>query len=217
MLANTSQLETIIDQDAAVAQIFRNFLPAEYANELLQYLLKNTEWEQHRHNVGMENRVTYRMGDSGVIHGYTGQDQFVSKYSLTEQPIGCVKPWLEPVRKLRDLLNQLYNTTFNAALLNCYRNGNDYIGMHSDRECLPPRYIVIALSLGQRRDFHFRRKSFNSTNNPLIKTYMDNGDMMLMYGRCQELYKHGVPARKGQKDANMGIRISITFRELTKH
>lgn len=199
MWANFNQLETIIDENDAVAQIFRNFLPAEYATELLQYLIKNTAWEQHSHNLGVENRVTYRMGDQGVIHGYTGHEQFV-------------KPWLETVQKLRDLFNQLYGTKINAALLNCYRNGNDYIGMHSDRECLAPRYIVIAVSLGQRRDFNFKRKS----DGKLIKTWMNNGDMMLMYGRCQQLFLHGVPARKGQKDADMGIRISITFRELNK-
>ena len=197
MYPSYSGFEQVINENNAHCDIFRGYLPADYATNLLNYLLTTVEWEQHSHYAGTENRNTYRMGDPSVKHGYTGQEELV-------------KPWIPILEEFRTSFNERFKTQINSALLNRYRNGHDYIGMHSDRECRPPLNMVVAISLGQTRDFHFKRK----LDGKLIKTVFNNGDLMIMYGRCQELFKHGVPARKGQKDANMGERISITFREL---
>lgn len=189
--------EYIINQDGAVVIIYRNWYPAEYSSNLLKKLINDLEWQNHKHNLGPEPRLTYPMGDPGTLHGYTDHRR-------------VCQAWLPEVEWFRKHFNQHLGVNINSALLNYYKNGQDYIAYHSDSEVKPPRNMVIALSLGQTRKFYFKRKF----DNTVIKTTINNGDLMIMYGRCQELYKHSIPKQDTIEGRAMKDRISITFREL---
>ncbi len=103
-----------------------------------------------------------------------------------------------------------------AAIL--YRNGEDFQGLHSDREMrwLDDTLIAIVV-LGQRRPFVIRERTrwadsivnrVPSGDDPNDLMLMPGeGDLLVMGGRCQADWLHGVPAFETQNP-----RISLTWR-----
>lgn len=95
---------------------------------------------------------------------------------------------------------------FNFCLVNYYADGQDSISWHSDDEhFLGPDPVIASLSLGAARDFAMRRKSDTTE---VWRTTLRAGDMVVMRGRTQAEWEHGVPKRK-----SAGARINITFRK----
>ena len=121
-------------------------------------------------------------------------------------------PWDTHCDRTRQDLVRQFNIQFNAALLNYYRNGKDYIAEHSDKEVEPPDFTVAGLSLGTTRRFYLKSKHNQGT----MKMELNSGDLMIMDGRLQELYTHTVPKQSLKTPGDQG-RISITFRRLIQH
>jgi alkylated DNA repair dioxygenase AlkB len=103
-----------------------------------------------------------------------------------------------------------------AALL--YRDGDDFQGMHSDREMrwLDDTLIAIVV-LGARRPFVLRPRDPSGV--PVervaggrhpgdIVLMPGEGDLLVMGGACQREWLHGVPAAPGVDEP----RISLTWR-----
>lgn len=102
-----------------------------------------------------------------------------------------------------------------AALL--YRTGEDFQGLHSDREMrwLDDTMIAIVV-LGQRRPFVFRRRAplaevvervpAGAAADDLV-LLPGEGDLLVMGGACQRDWLHGVPAAD-----TPNARISLTWR-----
>src|SRR5690606_28182354 len=98
-------------------------------------------------------------------------------------------------------------TSFNSCLLNYYRDGNDYIGAHSDeKKHLSKNGMVVGISLGQERTLVMESK-LNSKHK--IKFELPNGSLFIMEGDTQDHWKHSIPKQIGRK----WERISLTFRE----
>lgn len=105
---------------------------------------------------------------------------------------------------LLKFMSDKYNTNFNMLLINWYRDGNDYIGMHSDDEKqISTNTPIITVSLGVTRDFVLQNKS--NMKKDIFKVY-DNS--VLVMKDCQKTHKHGVPKRTKITES----RISITLR-----
>jgi alkylated DNA repair dioxygenase AlkB len=108
--------------------------------------------------------------------------------------------------EVRAALAEHYRVGFGAVGLNFYRDGADSVAPHRDRE-LRERdadSLVAVLTLGARRPFRlasFRRRG------PGIDLSPGSGDLLVMGGRCQRDWTHGVP-----KVASAGPRISCTWR-----
>jgi alkylated DNA repair dioxygenase AlkB len=63
------------------------------------------------------------------------------------------------VQRLRERAEAISGGSYNAVLLNLYRDGNDSVGWHSDREAALGNYPTItSLSLGATRRFQFRHR-----------------------------------------------------------
>lgn len=102
-----------------------------------------------------------------------------------------------------------------AALL--YRNGDDFQGLHSDRDMrwLDDTLIAIVV-LGERRPFVIRERRplseviekvpAGSAPDDLVLT-PGRGDLLVMGGACQRDWLHGIPAAKTDRP-----RISLTWR-----
>ena len=98
-----------------------------------------------------------------------------------------------------------------------YRNGDDFQGLHSDREMrwLDDTLIAIVV-LGERRPFVFRERRplsevvekvpAGSAPDDLVLT-PGHGDMLVMGGACQRDWLHGIPATSTERP-----RISLTWR-----
>jgi alkylated DNA repair dioxygenase AlkB len=98
-----------------------------------------------------------------------------------------------------------------------YRTGDDFQGLHSDREMrwLDDTMIAIVV-LGVRRPFVFRprRPLAEVTSRPPAGSQPDDvvltpgdGDLLVMGGACQRDWLHGVPAAATDRG-----RISLTWR-----
>jgi alkylated DNA repair dioxygenase AlkB len=114
-------------------------------------------------------------------------------------------------------LRSRYRVEFSGVGALLYRDGEDFQGLHSDREMrwLDDTLIAIVV-LGQRRPFVFRRRAALATN-PVrghageldgdIVLTPGEGDMLVMGGACQRDWLHGIPAADTDR-----ARISLTWR-----
>jgi alkylated DNA repair dioxygenase AlkB len=208
--------ETLINQDGAIALIIRNWLPPSYATKLHDYLVQGIPWKAEQMQMYGKTfdipRTMFFVGDSHVK---------TYSYSRLSFPVeswdGDLNPLYSEIRVLRDRIRSdpnLRHVTgtileYNSCLLNHYRNGMDKIDAHSDREALGPANAVVTISLGASRQFHFKSKSRDENGNfRTIKTVLNNGDLVLMAGKCQEHWTHLIP----REPAITQSRISLTYR-----
>ena len=188
----------LINSENCRVTISENWLPEEEAEELFKYLLKNIKWEKQMLKIMgkeiPEPRMTYAIGDEGLIHKYTGIER-------------QVKVWDPFVKNIRDRIEEETEFVANSCLLNLYTNGDDYIGYHMDKETSPPHHSVVTVSLGGTRDFQLKR---TDGAGDVITVPLKSGTACMMEGDTQKIWKHGIPKRKKQNDP----RISLTFRDL---
>lgn len=101
-------------------------------------------------------------------------------------------------------LSRHYGIEYDSLWLNLYRNGQDSTGWHRDRfSCRRSECIVPVLTLGARRRFLIKPRTGGSSI--IIKP--GSGDLIVMGGRCQEDWLHGVPKELGIAER----RISVNF------
>ena len=114
-------------------------------------------------------------------------------------------------------LRSKYGVEFTGVGALLYRDGDDFQGLHSDREMrwLDDTLIAIVV-LGERRPFVFRKRVPLSSN-PVrgqsghldddIVLLPGGGDLLVMGGAAQRDWLHGVPAAETDR-----ARISLTWR-----
>ena len=106
-------------------------------------------------------------------------------------------------------LAERYRRPFGGPGLNHYRDGRDSVAFHRDRELRRlDDTIVAVLTLGARRPFLVRPHGGGSS----IDLAPSSGDLLVMGGRCQLDWEHGVP-----KVARAGARVSVSWRWSTRH
>tara|TARA_Y100000389_G_C17465374_1_gene525007 strand:+ start:2727 stop:3287 length:561 start_codon:yes stop_codon:yes gene_type:complete len=117
-------------------------------------------------------------------------------------------PIPEELDSIIKAMSQRYNTQYNSLLVNWYRDGNDYIGHHSDNEKqLCETTPVITISFGAERDFVLKNKLTKKT----MTTTLKNNSVFVMGGTCQKTHTHSIPKRKRVTSP----RISVTLRQFT--
>lgn len=124
----------------------------------------------------------------------------------------------DPLLRQTELhLTSRYRQRFDGVAAIHYRAGDDFQGLHSDREMrwLDDTLIAIVV-LGQRRPFVIRRRAPLSEVVERVPAGADpedlvlmpgEGDLLVMGGACQRGWLHGIPAA----DTANG-RISLTWR-----
>lgn len=167
-----------------------NFLKIikEIENKLIMYpkiKIFNKEATQHR-------CVGFFSNDSIGYH-YSGQ--LAKSQSLENN-----------MKQLLDIVNYKFSSKFNGILVNYYKDGNDYIGKHSDDEKNLDTNGVVSISYGASRKFRIRNKKSGKKVKDII---INNGDIVHMGGDFQKEYTHEIPIEKKVKDS----RYSFTFRK----
>ena len=118
-------------------------------------------------------------------------------------------------------LSATYGVTLAGVAAIQYRDGNDFQGMHSDREMrwLDETLVAIVV-LGQRRPFVLRPRGLWAEAVDRLPAGGDErdialqpgeGDLLVMGGRCQRDWMHCVP----QHDTKLP-RVSLTWRWTSK-
>ena len=172
-------------EDGAKITSIKNFITIDDANGLFEELLENVKWR----------KFTYTVYDKEVE-----SPRFMHVIYFTSDT-----KKLPLFNTLKNRIEKKIHKTFNYAVLNYYRNGDDYISYHADRE-VKAGSVVVSVSLGARRKFVLKHKFNKSIKHEFM---LSNGDMLVMNeAAIKTKFKHSVPKMK-----NVGARISITFRE----
>lgn len=119
------------------------------------------------------------------------------------------KPLQEKLGVLLTIVNNTLGTEFNGVLVNEYKNGEDYIGAHSDDEAGLTDVGVVSISYGAERTFRIRDKT---TKKIVHDEPTAQYGILQMGGNFQQLYTHEVPIQKRIKTS----RVSFTFRKHNK-
>ena len=114
-------------------------------------------------------------------------------------------------------LRSRFRVPFTGVAAILYRNGEDFQGLHSDREMKWLDETVIAIVvLGTRRPFVLRPRAPGGVPVERVPAGTDpddvvltpgEGDMLIMGGACQREWLHGVPKASTDRP-----RISLTWR-----
>ncbi len=131
-------------------------------------------------------------------------------FSGTDHPAEEIKD--EYLKKLQEWVNKDSGRKFNQVLINWYRDGNDYIGRHSDDETeIEPDTEIYSFSFGGEREFEVvPRSETGDTYYHSIK--MKNNSCIIMGPGMQKVAKHGVKKVSEKSLLFDKSRINITFR-----
>lgn len=112
------------------------------------------------------------------------------------------------INELKQLIiDENNNSMLNNCLINYYRDGDDYIGPHSDAEnSLYENSPIITFTIGCKRRFKLSLKDRVEGTN--LDLNPENGTLIIMGGTTQKTHLHSLPKTKRCKTK----RISITMR-----
>ncbi|MDQ2857736.1 MAG: alpha-ketoglutarate-dependent dioxygenase AlkB [Candidatus Eremiobacteraeota bacterium] len=178
--------ERVVTQDGDIA-LYRGWLGADRADAVLASIRATTVWIRER------RKMYDRFVDVPREQAWFGDDR---QHAFT--------PELASVR--RDI-ERATHARFAYVLLNRYRDGNDGVAWHCDREVEGLQSPVIgSLTLGVTRAFDLRPKS---DRRRVISIDLDHGDLLVMRGETQRYWEHRV-----RKEPRIGgERVNLTFRQ----
>tara|TARA_E500000178_G_C17035067_1_gene762953 strand:- start:2566 stop:3150 length:585 start_codon:yes stop_codon:yes gene_type:complete len=125
---------------------------------------------------------------------------YYSKKLLKSQPL------TDNLKELLGLINNFFSCDFNGILINKYKDGSDYVGLHTDDEDNLEDIGIVALSIGAERKFRIR--DINS-GKKILDVPTKSYHLLQMGGNFQKEFTHEIPVEKKVKD----IRFSFTFRK----
>lgn len=153
------------------------------------------------------SRKQVAYGDNGTFYKFAGNTVWAKDWY--QDNIIC-----NTIRKIKDRVELYMGVKFNFVLINRYKDGNDYIGFHSDDEAdLDKKAPIVGVSLGAQRPIQFKNisnKVIPKTYPSLIELELENGSLFSMNYPTNEYWKHSIPKRTKISKP----RISLTFRKL---
>jgi alkylated DNA repair dioxygenase AlkB len=169
----------------------------EESDNLLNKFISEAPWKQTIQKMWDKEYLTPRLT---AWYGDFGTD-----YSLAGK-VSNPNPWTEDLLMIKKRVESLSGTTFNSVLLNYYRDGNDSVAWHSDRESvLGKNPIIASVSFGQIRSFDIRKKADHKEK---YSVRLEHGSFLLMKGGLQEAWEH----RIAKSTTPMRPRVNLTFR-----
>lgn len=179
---------------------FPNLISFQKGLDLYEHLISALQWHQPTIQVYGKSHPIPRLqcfvADDDVHYAY-------SNHHLDNHS------WTKPLAAMRSKLQSHYNQSFNALLLNWYRDGHDTMGWHSDDEAeLGAEPLIISISLGDARKFKIKHK----TTGQQWELMLEHGSCLVMSGSSQQLFQHSLPKQSKVK----GGRINLTFRSIVK-
>jgi alkylated DNA repair dioxygenase AlkB len=184
--------------DADVSILHSLEMHADYKT-VLRKLIDETIWRQESvriyGKVMPQPRLIAWYGDSGKKYDYSG----ISLIPL---------PWTDLLREIKRRVEDCTDSRFNSVFLNLYRDHNDSMGFHSDDERelgLEPK--IASVTFGATRTFVLKHKTKDI---PSVKLPLDAGSVLLMKGKTQHNWKHGIM----KQVQPCGPRVNLTFRTI---
>ena len=180
------------------ASVDENFLSADDASLYFEHFSQSLNWQEEFISLYGKRvkvpRLVCWYGDPGASYRYSG---------VTHEPL----LWTEELLVLRDKIRNLTGHQFNSVLGNLYRDRNDSMGWHADKEKeLGENPVIASLSLGEARLFKLQH---NKTKE-IVNVVLESGSLLWMQGVLQHHWRHRVPKTKKR----LGPRINLAFRKI---
>lgn len=175
-----------------------HFLNSEEANLLKDQLLHSAPWEQRTQKMYDKMVITPR------LTAWYGDDR--KSYDSADNNTSITNSWTPELFSLKERIEKEFGYQFNGVLLNLYRDNNDSVAWHRDKESrYGKRPVIASISLGQTRNFDFRKKDHHQSKYSLP---LPHGSLLVMKGDLQEHWEH----RIAKSTITMKERINLTFR-----
>ena len=167
------------------------------SDSFLKTFIRTIPWEQRLVKMWDKELLTPRLtawyGDPNTDYSFTG---------LKLDPM----PWTDELLQIKAKVEPMAGIKFNSVLLNYYRDGNDSVAWHSDKEnVLGKNPVIASVSFGQVRSFDIRNKTDHSEK---YSVKLEHGSFLLMKAGLQEHWEHRIA--KSVKPVKP--RINLTFR-----
>lgn len=175
-----------------------HFFTKAASDHFYDRLLHLTPWREYQ--LPMYNKIVTA---PRLISWHQAKEQNITPGSATEftTALNTIKQRVETHTAL----------TFNAVLLNLYRNGGDGVSWHSDKtHKLGTNPVIASVTFGETRMFCLRHKFRKDV--PQINIPLYHGSFLLMAGTTNRFWEHTVP--KTSKEVLP--RINLTFRQLIR-
>ena len=167
------------------------------SDKIFKTLLESIEWKQDKIMMyGKElplPRLSAWYGDNNKPYTYSG---------IKLNPL----PWTDELLKIKDRVENEAKVKFSSVLLNRYRDGQDYVGWHTDAEKeLGKNPVIGSVNFGATRKFQLRRIDNNKEK---FELELMHGTLLIMGGATQHFWQHQVP----KTALKIGERLNLTFR-----
>lgn len=173
---------------------YDGFINKTEADAYYSILLNNTPWQEYQ--MPMYDKIVTA-------------PRMIAWYSEQEESGKKALCWTPELLELRAKVEKETGLQFNAVLLNLYRNGNDSVAWHSDKEHKIGRNPNIAsLTFGQTRPLRMRHKTDKLV--PQLEISLHHGTLLLMSGTTNTFWEHHIP----KSSKRMLPRINLTFRQV---
>lgn len=164
-------------------------LSEEESDRLMRKFIIETPWQQRKQKMWDKEVLTPR------LTAWYGE-------RMEEEPI----PWTPELLMIKEKVESISGVKFNSVLLNYYRDGNDSVAWHSDKEnVLGKRPVIASVTFGQVRSFDIRRKT---NHKEIYSVRLEHGSFLLMKAGLQEAFEH----RIAKSTRPMKARVNLTFR-----
>ena len=174
---------------------YSNFLNQKTSDKLYHELKNESFWTH-----GVYKMFGREIKTPRLLWALKNNDEDITdSYTVTGS-----SSWTKQVKKVKKKIEKLLNKKIKYAQLNYYRNGNDYIGWHTDSE-IKPGHMIASLSIGEPRLFQFKGIKSDDKHQLML----DNGSLIIFDEDAgKKLWKHRLPK---QSKIEKG-RINLTFR-----
>lgn len=179
-------------------EIIEAFYDAAESGLIYRRLLQEQDWPDNRYSVAGRQFTLPRLqtwhADPGISYSYSN--------NLLQ-----TRPWTPLLSKIRSKIETALNYSFNSVLVNCYRDGSDYVGWHADNEPeLGAHPFIASLTLGASRLFAYRHKKSLEQG----QITLNSGTLLIMQPDFQHHWLHSVPHDRNLTEG----RINLTFRKV---
>lgn len=173
---------------------YGSFIPKPDADTYYTHLLHTTPWREYKVGTGEWGATAPRR---------------IAWYGEEEETGFGTLPWTPELLRLKEKIELFTGCKFNALLINLYRDGQDGVGWHCDKEeRLGKDPAIASLTFGQTRPFQMRNL-YNQTL-PKLEIPLHHGTLLLMHGTTNTFWQHQIP--KTLK--SVLPRINLTFRNV---
>ncbi|KAF2216023.1 hypothetical protein CERZMDRAFT_34241 [Cercospora zeae-maydis SCOH1-5] len=206
--------------ESAGSRIVHDFMPD--AATLFDELHREIKWQTMFHQTGQVPRLV-------CCQATIDEDGSTPVYRHPSDQTLPVETWTPTVDQIRQEAEKVAGHPLNHALIQLYRNGNDFISEHSDKTLdIVANSSIVNASFGAQRTMRIRTKRDKSSTDPATRTTyrvpMPHNSLILMSLSTNAEYLHAInwdrrPACEltDAEQAYGGQRISLTFRHIGTH